>query len=79
VKLEKFVNLAADRDLAGVARRSDQDVVASVPDGGVAGKVIDVDRLADVGFSGTISMGDCLSPPHWLFAIGRFGHCAGPE
>lgn len=46
VKLEKLVDIIADRDLAGVARRSDQDVVASVSNDCVAGNVIDVDRLA---------------------------------
>jgi hypothetical protein len=50
VKLEKLVDIATDRDLAsGVVRRSDQDVVASVPDGSVAGNVINVDRLAQRG------------------------------
>ena len=51
VKLDKLVVVAvvADRDLAGVARWRDLDVVASVPDGGFTRDVLDADQRSWLG------------------------------
>ncbi len=69
VKVEKLVFLSADLDLAGVLlRRRDLDVVAGVPDGGVAGFVGDSDRVASPALA--------ASSHRWVTASWRRTRCS---